>query len=349
MSERAKGEAELDGHDGVFLDLDGTVYTGTEPVAGAAETTGQLRAWGVGMRYVTNNAASTAAEVAERLCGFGLPAEAGDVHTSADAAGSVLRERLPAGALVLVLGTESLVARVRDAGLEPVRAAQPGVDAVVQGHSPDTGWRELAEACLAIRAGALWVACNADATLPSERGELPGNGAMVGALRTATGAEPVVAGKPHPPLLTLAARESGCRNPLVVGDRMETDIAGADASRMDALLVLSGVTTAARLLAAGRDERPRYVAADLTCLTGSIADLEVRRDNGARSGWRVEPDDTELRVSSTCESSALSLLRELCARAWDAGVTAVRAEDDRARVALAELDLPLAASTRGIR
>lgn len=346
MSESCSRLSELDGHDGVLLDLDGTLYSGTEPVAGAAEAVALLRETDIAVRYVTNNAASATADVADRLAGFGLPAEQSEVYTSADAASVLLHDRLRAGARVLVLGTESLAERVRQAGLEPVREAGSDVEAVVQGHSPDTAWRDLAQACLAVRAGALWVACNADATLPSERGELPGNGAMIAALRTATAVEPAVAGKPQPPLLRLAARQADLRAPLVVGDRLETDIAGGAACDMDTLLVLSGVTTPAGLLAAGPHERPRYVAADVRCLTEPLAEVRVPTADEACAGWLVVPDGACLAVESaahTGEADVYSLLCALCAQAWSSGVTDLRARDARARAALAELDLPLAA------
>lgn len=188
MNDSPAGTAFLGGYDGCLLDLDGTLYRGSRIVDGAAETVEELRAGALPVRFVTNNAAGTAAEVAERLQGMGFRAEPGEVYTSSDAAASMLSDRLPAGALVLVLGTEALAGRVRDAGMWPVREVGDGVDAVVHGHNPDTGWRDLAEACVAVRSGAWWLACNTDVTLPSERGELPGNGALVTALRMATGA-----------------------------------------------------------------------------------------------------------------------------------------------------------------
>lgn len=289
MNDPSAGAASLGEYDGCLLDLDGTLYRGSRVVDGAPETVEALRAGNLPVRFVTNNAARTASEVAERLRHIGFGADPSEVYTSSHAAASMLAERLPARARVLVLGTDALAERVRDAGMRPVRDADgeaEGVAAVVHGHNPDTGWRELAEACVAIRAGAWYLACNTDVTLPSERGELPGNGAMVTALRMATGVEPDVAGKPQAPVLALAAQEAGCANPLVVGDRLETDIAGAHAAGMDALLVLSGVATPARLLDAALEERPRYVAPDVTCLTGPLAGFEVGSGPGTKEGWR---------------------------------------------------------------
>jgi ribonucleotide monophosphatase NagD (HAD superfamily) len=221
---------------------------------------------------------------------------------------------------------------VTAAGLTPVRENGPDVAAVVQGHSPDNGWADLAEACLAIRAGALWVACNVDATLPSERGLLPGNGSMVAALRTATDVEPVVAGKPQPLLFETAARSAGASHPLVVGDRLDTDIAGAVAAGVDSLAVLSGVATPAGLLNAVAAERPTHLAADLTALTRRADDLKI----GPRPGWDVTAGDA---LAVRGHGDALDLLRALCHAAWETGVRTVRADGDAAVAALAGLGL----------
>lgn len=180
--------------------------------------------------------------------------------------------------------------------------------------------------------GALWVACNVDATLPSERGLLPGNGSMVAALRTATDVEPVVAGKPQPLLFETAARSAGASHPLVVGDRLDTDIAGAVAAGVDSLAVLTGVATPIGLLTAVAAERPTHLAADLTGLTRRADDLKI----GPRPGWEVTAGDE---LTAAGRGDALDLLRALCHAAWETGVTTVRADGDAAAAALAELGL----------
>ncbi|PRX46222.1 HAD superfamily hydrolase (TIGR01450 family) [Prauserella shujinwangii] len=322
-------------HDAVLLDLDGTVYHGARPIPSAAESIARVRELGTPVRFVTNNASKSPGAVAAHLRGLGVAAEAAEVSTSAQAAARLLRERIAPGAAVLVVGTEALAAEVEAAGLRPVRQASDDVAAVVQGHSPDTAWADLAEACLRIRAGAVWVACNADATLPTERGQLPGNGAMVAALRAATGREPDVAGKPRAPLFRTAAESAGARAPLVVGDRLDTDIEGAAAAGLAALAVLTGVGTPAALLAAEPAQRPRYLAADLSALTGKSGELEI----GPRPGWRVRADGPELTATSDGARDAVDLLRTLCAAAWRHGTTRVRPGDDHAGAALAELGL----------
>ncbi|TCO59166.1 HAD-IIA family hydrolase [Actinocrispum wychmicini] len=331
----------LDIYDALLLDLDGTVYRGNEAVPGAAEAVKAARENGTAVRFVTNNASRSPEDVAEHLTDMGIPAKPIEVSTSAQAAGTVLKDRLRAGAEVLVVGTRSLADIVEAAGLTPVDEFSETVSGVVQGLSKDVGWRDLAEAALAIRNGALWVACNMDATLPTERGELPGNGALVAALRAATSQEPVVAGKPARPLMDEAINSAGARNPLVVGDRLDTDIAGAVTAEVDALLVLSGVTTAAELLAAPAWLRPRYVAADIGSVRTPPAELEI----APQRGWEVERT-SELAVSVRAAGSGhrgdeFALLRALCAvhRPIDGGDVFVRAEDDTTRDALRALGI----------
>ncbi|MBE1492902.1 HAD superfamily hydrolase (TIGR01450 family) [Amycolatopsis lexingtonensis] len=318
-------DALLAAYDAVLFDLDGTVYHGTRVIPGAPETIQAAREHGTPVRFVTNNASKAPDEVVAHLTGLGMPADVGEVHTSAQAGVVLLKDRLEPGAEVLVVGTESLAAEVTGAGLKPVRENGDDVRAVVQGHSPDNTWAALAEACLAIRAGALWVACNVDATLPSERGLLPGNGSMVAALRTATDVEPLVAGKPQPLLFETAARSAGAEKPLVVGDRLDTDIAGAVAAGIDSLVVLSGVATPEQLIKAVPAERGTYLAKDLTALTESPEDLKI----GPRPGWSVTTRNGVL--EATGDGDGLDLLRALCHVAWETGVTEL-GEDTQARL-----------------
>jgi len=331
----------IDAYDGVLLDLDGTMLRGGSPVPGAVDVVRELHSEGSAVGYVTNNASKSAAEVAAHLSGMGFDVTAERVVTSAEAATAVLAERLDPGVAVLVVGTESLASEVRAAGLVAVRQAAAGPAAVVQGHSPHTAWPNLAEACLAIRDGALWVACNVDPTLPTERGELPGNGAMVAALRTATGKEPEVVGKPARRLLDQAASRIGSARPLVVGDRLDTDIAGARAAGLDSLLVLTGVTDAAALLAAPRGMRPTFVAANLAALCVPAGASRVT----SRPRWHVRVDSGRLKLISVGGYDRLGdpveALIALCAARWPAGQGPVEVEpaDDRARRMLVGLGL----------
>lgn len=268
----------LDDYDALLLDLDGTVYRGDEPVPGASRTVDAAREHDVTVRFVTNNASRGPDEVARHLTRIGVRAQAAEVSTSAQAAAAVLADKLDPGTTVLVVGSDALVHEVELKNLATTRTHGPTVQAVVQGLSKDTGWRDLAEACLAIRAGALWVACNVDPTLPTERGPLLGNGSMVAALRTATSSEPLVAGKPATPLMDEARRSAAATRPLVVGDRLDTDIAGAVAAGLDSLLVFSGVSTPQELLDATEDMRPTHLGRDVEAVIGDAVRLDQDED-----------------------------------------------------------------------
>ena len=329
----------LDGYDVVLLDLDGTVVRGADPVPGAAEVVNELRAAGTVVQFITNNASRAPEEVAQHLAGLGVRVTSDEVLTSGQAAVALLAAELPAGAAVLVVGTDALADAVRAVGLRPVTTAAEQPAAVVQGHSPQTGWTRLAEACLAIRAGARWVACNVDRTLPTERGLLPGNGAMVAALQAATDRRPVVAGKPARSLLDTALDRTGAQRPLVVGDRLDTDIAGACAAGMDSLLVLSGSADAAALLAAPPEQRPIYLGADVRVLRGSLEQARIR----VRPGWRADlSDGTVVLHRDGAVGDPLDALRTLCALWWveeQAGPVRVHAGDDGAVAALEAVGL----------
>jgi HAD superfamily hydrolase (TIGR01450 family) len=217
------------------------------------------------MAFVTNNASRTPTAVVEHLARVGVPATEAEVATAAQAAATLLTTLVAPGVRVLVTGGEGLRVAVAERGFEVVAAAADAPAAVVQGYAPALAYDDLAETALAVRAGAVWVASNLDATIPTPRGLLPGNGALVALVATAAGRRPdAVAGKPEPALHDEAVRRSGARRPLVVGDRLDTDVAGAVRAGCDSLLVLTGVSTEADLAAAAA--RPTYVGADLRAL-----------------------------------------------------------------------------------
>ncbi|OBF25107.1 HAD-IIA family hydrolase [Mycobacterium sp. ACS4331] len=319
-------------HDCLLLDLDGTVFRGHEPTDGAV---GALADTSSRTLFVTNNASRRAEEVAEHLRDLGFTASAEDVVTSAQSAAHLLAAQLAPKSRVLVVGTDALAEEVSTVGLTPVRLFADEPVAVVQGHSVETGWAQLAEAALAIRAGALWVAANVDKTLPSERGLLPGNGSMVAALRTATDAIPQVAGKPAPALLNDALSRGSFQTPLVVGDRLDTDIAGANAAGLPSLMVLTGVNTARDAVFAIPDQRPTHIAETLTGLHAPAADLEV----AANAAWRVTVGDGVATVTAAgTPADDLAVVRAVARAVWDAPdgqVVSVRGGDDDAAGALA--------------
>jgi len=350
--------------DVALLDLDGVVYIGRRAVPDAAAHLAAARAQGMRLAFVTNNAARPPEAVAERLRAMSIPAEPAEVITSAQAAAHYLAERITAGAAVLVVGTDGLYQALTERGLRPVSSADDDPAAVVQGYSPTLTWAQLAEGAVAIRRGLPWIATNADRTVPSERGPLPGNGSMVAALRHATGATPTVTGKPDPTMHRESVQRSGARHPLVVGDRLDTDIAGAAAVGCPSLLVLTGVTTPAELLAAPPGMRPSFVAPDLSGLlrrhpAPTLAEGAVMETR--LGGWAAAAGSAGrlvLRRARVVSASAgdgpasagepagddgLDPLRALCAISWRRGDAGERARcvagDEAAGKALASLDL----------
>ncbi|AYF28295.1 HAD family hydrolase [Micromonospora tulbaghiae] len=341
-----RGEPDRAGADGplveayslVVFDLDGVIYLIDRPIPGAVEAVGRLHAEGRAVAYATNNASRRSSEVADLLTGMGVPAQPAEVLTSAAATAELLRDRLPEGAAVLVVGAEALRAELRAVGLRPVSTADEEPTAVAQGYGPQVGWSDLAEASLAVRAGAPWYATNTDRTLPSPRGPLPGNGSLVAVLRTALGRDPdVVVGKPEPALFTTAARRAGTGRTLVVGDRLDTDIEGARRAGLDSLLVLTGVSDAAELLAAPEERRPAYVSFDLAGLFDPAAVVAVP-GRATGGGWSVTEAGADLVLDGA--GAPLDALAALCAVAWStAAGPRVRAQSPAAAEALAAFGL----------
>ncbi|MFC4017036.1 HAD-IIA family hydrolase [Micromonospora sp. GCM10011542] len=335
------GERLVDGYTLVVFDLDGVIYLIDRPIPGAVDAVARLHAEERAVAYATNNASRRSSEVADLLTGMGVPARPEEVLTSAAAAAELLRDRLPAGARVLVVGAEALRAELRAVGLTPVARADEEPAAVVQGYGPQVGWADLAEASVAVRAGAIWIATNTDRTLPSGRGPLPGNGALVAALRTALDRDPdVVVGKPEPALFQTAARRSGTGRTLVVGDRLDTDIEGARRAGLDSLLVLTGVSGVPDLLAAEPTRRPTYVARDLAGLFDPAAAVRVPGPADA-GGWTLTDRDGTLELAGA--GRPLDALAALCAAAWSASaVPPVRPVSPDAADALTSFGLPAA-------
>jgi glycerol 3-phosphatase-2 len=298
-------------YDTALLDLDGVVYAGGEAIAHAVESLTAARSGGMRLAYVTNNAARTPKTVAEHLSRLGVPADAEDVVTSAQAVARLIAEQVPAGSKVLAVGGEGLFEALRERGLRPVESADDAPAAAVQGYGPDLRWAQLAEMAHAVNSGVPWFASNTDLTIPTARGIAPGNGAAVEAVRIATGGKPQVAGKPLPPMHRETVLRTGAERPLVVGDRLDTDIEGANASGVDSLLVLTGVTDPAALLAAPPEHRPTYVAADLRGLLAPHPDVTWDGSQAQCGGWTVSAD-----LTLTGSGDPLDGLRALCRAAW---------------------------------
>lgn len=295
----AAGLTLLDLHDALLLDLDGVVYVGPHPVRHAVDALRAVTAAGVSTAYVTNNAARPAAVVAEHLRSFGLSVEEHDVVTSAQAGAREVAARVPPGSRVLAVGGPGVALSLQARGLVPVTSAEELPAAVLMGYGPDVSWRELAEASYAVGAGALLVATNLDLSIPTDRGIAPGNGTLVGAVVTATGIAPTaVAGKPFEPLVRESIERVGALRPLMVGDRLDTDIEAGHRSGIPSLLVLTGVTGVVDLLAAPAIRRPTFIAADLRGLALPVTTVSVALP-ASGSG----PDDGLARLRAACRAA----------------------------------------------
>ncbi|SNR85620.1 HAD-IIA family hydrolase [Actinomadura mexicana] len=311
-SDRPLSEA----YDVALLDLDGVVYVGRRPVPAAAESLAKARAAGQRLAFVTNNASRTPSAVAALLTEVGVPAEASDVVTSAQAAARLLAERLPAGSEVLVVGGTGLRHALHQQGLRPVSTASRRPPAVVQGFHPGLGYGLLSEGAQAVSMGALFVGSNGDLTIPGGEGPPhPGNGALLRVISSATGVEPVITGKPERPLHQESILRTGAERPLVVGDRLDTDIEGAHNGGADSLLVFTGVTGHLQALTAPPHRRPTYLAPDLSGLL--VPHPETVREDGAHrcGGWTARRDGEAFALSGSGDPH--DGLRALASAAWE--------------------------------
>jgi HAD superfamily hydrolase (TIGR01450 family) len=277
------------------------------------------------VRFVTNNASRTPEVVADQLTRLEVPASPREVVTSSQVAAARLARRLPPGSPVLVIGGIGLRHALTVEGLVPVDSVAAGPVAVVQGFAPDLGWRQLAEASRAVREGLFWMATNLDLTLPTAHGPAPGNGSLVHAVATAAGRGPDdVAGKPRPGAFLEAARKAGSTRPLVVGDRLDTDLEGARAAQMPGLLVMTGVTDVSALLSAPPGWRPTYVGRDLGALLHrhppAVATTVDGGVEGRCAGARVRAETASGRVGvrPLAGEEPLELLRAAAVAAWQA-------------------------------
>lgn len=314
-------ERLLDRFDAVLSDLDGVVYAGPHAIPGAPEVLRRISSDGVPVVFVTNNASRSVATVAEHLTELGVPTGPDGVVSAAQAGAELLAQRLPTGTSVLVTGSQALADVVADAGLVPVRAQSDEPRAVIQGFDPGLGWAQLAEAAFTLAdPDVLWVATNTDRTIPQARGMAPGNGTLVAAVAATTARPPVVAGKPEAPIFRTAAERAGSTRPVVLGDRLDTDIRGGNAAGFATIAVLTGVDTLHTILAACTAERPDHVVGTLDALFEPYPDVEVSpsaRGHAARCGAaEAETDGARLRIRGGRDD--LDAWRAACAAWWAA-------------------------------
>jgi len=309
----------LDRYDSLLVDLDGVVYRGRAALPHAVGSLRSAKAAGLAIAYVTNNAARPPDAVASHLRDLGLEVDDADVVTSAQAGAREVAARVPAGSVVLAVGGPGVGEALRRRGFEVVERADQSPVAVVMGFGPDVSWRQLAEASYAVGVGAVFVATNTDTSIPTARGIAPGNGTLVAAVVAATGRAPIVAGKPFAPLMRESIERIDARRPLVVGDRLDTDIEAGHVSGIPSLLVLTGVTTVDGLLDARPEHRPTFVSTDLRGLSDTRA-------------------ATPLGVAEEAlgHDDGLAALRGACVRSWasiDLGRRSPVGDDERARLA----------------
>ena len=302
----------------LLLDLDGVIYEGNRAIVDAVESISELRAKGIQIGYVTNNASRTSEAIAEQLRAFGLELKAEDVITSAQAGAGLLKQIVPAGSKVLVVGGEGLRSNVSLAGFQVVESSKELPAAVIQGFDPSVGWKNLAEASYAIQNGAKWVATNQDWTIPREEGLAPGNGTLVSAVHTAVGQLPVVAGKPEKAIFETALSRFGSSSAVYVGDRLDTDVLGANRAGIGSALVMTGVTTRKELLAAKDESRPTYILGTLKeLLTGYQQPTKTKR------GYKLGNAEVELLgqkvLVSFGDPKSLEALKCACLTIWDSG------------------------------
>jgi HAD superfamily hydrolase (TIGR01450 family) len=316
---RATTPAPLDGVDVVLADLDGVVYAGAGALPHAVESLNRARD-GRALAYITNNAARTDASVAAHLSELGLATTPRDVVTSPQAAMRLLADRITPGSTVLVVGGDGLVVEVEKAGFVVTRSADDAPSAVVQGFAPEVGWTQLAEAAFALKTpeedgGIPWVATNTDWTIPQSRGIAPGNGTLVSAVHTAVGRLATVAGKPEVPIFQEAVARFEARHPLFLGDRLDTDILGANRAGIRSALVLTGVDRPKHVLAAPENSRPTYILGDLRELHEPYPEVHVKDGVATVRGARVAIDGPDVRILSEGDDP-VDLVRAGAAAIW---------------------------------
>jgi HAD superfamily hydrolase (TIGR01450 family) len=337
MTPSSRGTTPLEGVDLLLADLDGVVYAGAAALPYAVESINRAqRTMRVG--YLTNNASRTDATVASHLNELGLTVAPEDVVTSPQAAMVLLSGLVPAGSKILVVGGDGLVDELHKAGFEVTRSADDDPAAVVQGFAPEVGWKDLAEASFALQARPgreelPWVATNTDWTIPQARGVAPGNGTLVSAVHSAIGRLPIVAGKPERAIFDAAATRFGATSPLIVGDRLDTDILGANRAGMPSALVMTGIDRAKQVLAVAEESRPKYLLGDLRELFEPYPEAETRSDK--RSGdtlvtvakAMVRIHQNAVRIEKTGDRS-IDLLRAGAAAIWGTGTPIYALEVD---------------------
>ncbi len=266
----------MDNIKNLILDMDGVLWRGETPMPGLADFFNTMHDCGIQFVLATNNASKTPQQYVAKLARFGVTVTEDQVFTSAEATGRYVQERYAVGTAVFVVGAEGLQTAVQKRGfrlltIDEVMAGETAVF-VVAGFNPTVTYAQLAAGSLLIRKGADFIGTNPDLTFPSEYGQLPGAGSLLAFIQAATGVEPTVIGKPGPLIFQMAMHKLGGtpQNTAMVGDRLETDIAGGKAAGIQTILVLSGISQRADL-ANANGLQPDLIFADIQEIADQIA------------------------------------------------------------------------------
>lgn len=260
----------------LILDMDGVLWHGDIPMPGLADFFDTLRQYNIQFVMATNNASKTPQQYVEKLARFGVDVALDQIFTSAEATGDFVQGKYEAGVNVFVVGDVGLQTAVQTRGfrLLSVDEVMGGETAVfvVAGFNPKVTYPELAAGSLLIHKGADFIGTNPDLTFPSEYGPLPGAGSLLAFIQAATGVEPTVIGKPGPLIFQMAMQKLGGtpQNTAMVGDRLETDIAGGKAAGIQTILVLSGISQRDDI-ANANGLQPDFVFADIQDIATQIA------------------------------------------------------------------------------
>ena len=320
--------------DAVLFDLDGVVYHGPEPISGAVEGITALLERSIPVNYVTNNATRTAEVVAEHISTLGINTNADEVTTSAVVLAQRLAKKFGPGAPIYLVGATGLALALESEGLRVTDTLDDEPVAIAQGLDPEITYQKIVGACEAIESGIEWWATNPDYSMVGPHSRVPGNGAFIAMLSELTGAQPTIVGKPSPHMMEYAAHRLGAHRPLMVGDRLDTDIEGGNAAGFETALVLTGVHDIHDALRARPALRPTYILASLrslpTLIAGSAHDASQSTVSETASETATESADCRLvdgalrlsdadRADGSAVRSALRLAWEAMDRGLDVG------------------------------
>ena len=230
----------------LIIDMDGVVWKADSPIGDLERTFKRIRERGLKFVFATNNSTKTSEQYVERLAKFNVDVEPWQIITSSQAAAHAVAQEFPAGTKVFMIGEDGIQMALEEKGFEILSVENASqAEVFVMGIDRHINFEKVSEATLLVRSGIPFYATNTDKTFPTPRGEIPGSGAWLSIITTATGVDPIVAGKPLPFSMQLSLEKLGVNKEeaLVVGDRLETDIAAGQGAGIPCALVLSGIST----------------------------------------------------------------------------------------------------------